>query len=76
MTWKELVVSVLARAVTVLLGGLSDLVQHELGDGVGEGRSHGQKGRVGLVAALVGDELDLNGGAVRGGVAVEANRVL
>ena len=60
----------------VFLSSKGDLVQHELGDGVGEGGGHGQKGRVGLVAALVGDELDLNGGAVRGGVAVEGSRVL
>ena len=54
----------------VLLGGLSDLVQHELGDWVGEGGGHGQQVRLGLVTVLIGDELHLNVGAIRGGVAV------
>ena len=63
-------------AVGVLCGGLSDLVQHELGDWVGECRGHGQQGRLGLETILIGDELHFNGGAVRGGVAVRVNKVL
>lgn len=66
---KELVVSVFGRAVFVLLGGLSDLLQHELRDGMGESGSHGQQVRLGLVAAFVGYELHDNRSAVRSGVA-------
>ena len=63
-------------APAVLLGGLGDLVQDELGDWVGELRCHGQQVRLGLETILISDILDLNGGAVRGGVAVGANCVL
>lgn len=48
----------------ILLGGLSYLVQHEL-------RERGNQGRFWPVAVLVGNELDLNGSAIRGGVAVD-----
>ena len=58
----------------VLLGGEGDLVQHELGDWVGEGGCHGQKGRLWLVTVLIGDKLDFDGGAVRGGVAVKVKK--
>ena len=52
-----------------LLGGLSDLLEHKLGDFMGEGGSHGQQARLGLVAVLVGHESHLNRGVVRSGVA-------
>ncbi|MPC23818.1 hypothetical protein E2C01_016883 [Portunus trituberculatus] len=54
----------------VLRGGLSDLVQHILGDGVGEGGGHGQQVRVRLVTLLVSHKFDVDRGSVRGGVAV------
>jgi len=41
----------------VLLGSESDLVQHELGDGVGELGSHGQMVTLGLEAILVSHKL-------------------
>ena len=65
---KVLVISVFVRAVAVLLGGLSDLVQHELWDRVGECGCHGQHVRFGLVTILIGNELHDDGSAVRGGV--------
>ena len=54
----------------ILLGGEGDLVQHELWDWVGEGGGHGQQGRIRLITVLIGDKLDHNISAVRGGVAV------
>ena len=46
------------------------MVQHELRDWVWELGGHGQQVRFRLVAVLVGDELDIDGSAVRGSVAV------
>ena len=51
-----------------LLSSLGDLVQDELRDGVREGRSHGEEVTLGLVAVLVGDELQRDKSTVGGGV--------